>query len=448
MRLLVATGLVVLLSALGAVASADGEASPAFEAGPRKVRIEVEAWGEECGRPLTPEGPSYAGRTLVEKSGDHLVFTGAVTGRTDACWTRHPRATRVTSRVENGMWRTVCRTPASEPRAEEGTYTFRREGPLTLTFHEETRYAWRVGDVLCAARRIAEQKFVRRPSDEPAQPSSPPTAAPCNPGAPVRLELTPAEKVLEPGTRYCFRARAIDADGCPLPATAITWTVESSPEGRVAVAGGCFESVPSAAESEGRYRVVARSGDLRQSSLVIVRAVDLSDWVARRGSGPEREEDETVRTDRAMAVVVETRTESDGLLGSILGTVIALSLVGAAALLLVRKRRHRSRLASSDEEDIEASVPVAESPPPDEKTTALLTASASSPALDVARRCPACGGEFGSEARFCPRDGRSSSSPSTKSGRASARSVRPATEVTRRRPATARRMRPRSSPTR
>lgn len=386
MRVGLASVVVGSLLLLASAASADVPLSGTFEASPLRIRVEVERGGPECGaRAGSTDEPG--GRTEITSDGDQLRFSGAMTGRTDGCFHANPTVRRVSTRVEGGTWSTHCRSLRDDPRREESTYTFRREGTTRLVYREESTSEWNVAGSRCVTRRIAERTFVRNVDG-------------CVPGPPTRIELTPGQKTLEPGARYCFRGRAMDANGCVLPATEVRWSLEHSPGLRAELTAGCFHASGSTAEAEGRYRVIATAGDVRQSAVVVVRAVDLSDLVARRSGGTDGTDEATAEVAEAAQVGVRAHAERTGLFWPSVGAFVAIALITVASVLLLRGRR--AAPAHVPEQANPASESGGEPAGPIGARADRTGAAASSSGL---RTCPACGAELQGNLRFCPRDG-------------------------------------------
>jgi hypothetical protein len=366
-------------------AQEDVDWSGSWNAGPTQVNVTVESWGPDC-----PERPSSAtnaggGAVRIAEEGDHLVIYGRETLRTNGCWSEN-RALRVrSSSYSDGNWNTQCATPQNDSRRETGRYSLRSAGPDQLTFSERSEFDWQLNESHCEFTMTRRQTFTRV-TGRPAQPAAPA----CEPGAPARLRLSPRDETIEPGDRVSFRAVVVDDDACAVRDSRITWTLER-PEGRTAVfANGVFIAAPSAAEGEGDFVVVARSGSLEERAVVHVRPLDLSDVMAQRtGGGIVQAPDEEAIATGAAGVSAETVGEERGIpLYAWIGAGAGLVLFAIGALLLLLRKKP-------------APAAVAPAPPP--KSDSIAVASSRRVAYQI---CPVCNREYDDpKLGFCPVDG-------------------------------------------
>jgi hypothetical protein len=378
----------------------DGE----WRAGPRRYQVSVQSWGPDCGP--RPGGSSTGGGAVtIAQSGDHLVFSGAVRGSTNGCWTPNREVRRSSSQASGGSWTTRCATASDNPRRERGTYTFTGGGG-SLSFREETRVDWQLNESRCIATITSSRSFSRaaageETTEEPARPA-------CTPGEPARLVLRPARLALEPGDRQCVRAAVVDAAGCEVPRQPVTWQLVA-PEGRRAVLrSGCFEAAPTAAEAEGRFRVLAQSDALRAEASVVVQTRDLSDLVAHpseeagSGGGAEGEARSTDATGIS-ARGVSGATDAE-LLYIVLGAAAVVALLLAlVVMMLARRRRDRTVAELAADGDTDPAPPP--TPPPRTPATARPVPAGGDTRAPLGRLCPVCGTEYSGETLFCAGDG-------------------------------------------
>ncbi len=395
--------LLALWTSSAALAQYEGE----WRAGPRQVRHEVRSWGPDCG-PRPPASFSRPGGSVqITQSGDHLRFQGAVRGATNRCWSDKPGIRRVSVSFQGGTWTIRCQTPEGDAQPERGRYVFRASGD-TIRFEEETSWDWRLRNSRCLATRRATQTLTKVSAAAPAEP---PTREPrCeSPGPPARIRLRPTERTIAPGERVCVRAQVVDAAGCPLSSRRVALELEAPPGVSAGTFDGrCFTAGERAAEAEGLFRVVARSGEMRASAEIEVRSEDLSDLTARR-EREGRRRDDGLRAEAEEAAGVSAHAVRDG--GWLLwgGALAVLALLAAFASVILRVRRRRR----ASERPAAGAVAPERSPDPS-------LSSAPSPALSAppapqapvgatarppVRVCPVCGREDESGDAFCPNDG-------------------------------------------
>ena len=393
-----------LVFASAGSARADGPYEGAWRASATRVDVAVRSWGTDCG-PRPQSISSGAGGTVqVAQEGDHLVFRGQRTTRTDGCWSENRAVRRVSTSVQGGTWRTVCRTPPGDSRGETGTYTLRANGGDALAFTDLSEYDWALNASHCTATITTTQSFSRTRTAvaEPTPPVTP-TERACTPGAAARVSMRPERVTIQPGERNCLRARVVDTSGCTVPGHSITWTLER-PAGRTGeLADGCFQAAATAAEAEGEFRVVATSGALRGVAVVVVHTQDLSDLIARRGEfgavGVLAGSDATAESQGAARVEARALETGGGgsLLWPLVGAAVALLLLlGVVVMLLGGKKKATSQSAPRDSAEFDEAPP---SPRP-----AGAGASAIAPIV-MSKTCPVCHLEVEGETTFCPKDG-------------------------------------------
>ncbi len=409
-----------LARAAGAQGASEGGLVGLWRASPLRVQVEVLSWGPDCGPRPPTSSTEPGGRVRIALQQGALVLSGAVQGRSDACWSANRALRRLSATRAEGAWRTVCRTPRNDPRQESGRYRFERMGSDRLRFVERSEYDWKLKRSRCRAVRTARRTFERvragagggggtagrkghlAGADGPRRR--------CVPGEAAALRVVPAEATLQPGARWCPRLLRVDTRGCPLSGRVegVSWRVE--PEGLARLdEEGCIAPLP---EAEGRaLTVAAREGGQEARAVVRVRAMGLADLIAGgRVESPQRGEPEPPSNEEAKgAAVAEAEAVRASRAGGGLGLwVLALGamLLGGGAMLgvwLLRRRRRGEAVGRSHGAPGEGSGPrggeevVSEermSPP-----SSWRSVSAG------ARVCPACRRSLPADALRCPHDG-------------------------------------------
>ncbi len=392
-----------LVSALvlcrGGVAYAEGPYEGTWNAGPTRIEVQIESWGRDCGpRPQSTTVPS-PGNVRVTQNADHLSFHGRAVQRTDRCWSENRAVRRVSSTYQDGMWRTVCRTPEDDPRSETGTYTLRAAGEDRLELVDQSRYDWQLNESRCVGSIVSRQTFTRVATNLPASShpelrSAPPEEQRCTPGAPARMRIRPADATVEPGGEVRFRAQVVDASGCPVRGRTVRWDLVRPAARSGELHGGVFTAAATAADAEGEFGVVARSDDLEARATVVVRTADLSDLIAKRTSGgvvQAADADEDATSESAAGLVARRGEQGSSLLWPAVGAGAALVLLLGASFVLLARRVKKQRPCADDDEPVPAVEKIA-------------VASARSPVPP--RQCPVCHKEFEDPAiGFCPVDG-------------------------------------------
>ena len=381
--------------------------SGTYRASARETRVEVSTWGEHCGpRPQNATEPAGA-NVDVRTQGTHLALAFPDRNlRTDACWSPNPMV-RITSAVATTTrWRTECVTPQGDAKRERGVYTINAPTRDALELVDESNYDWQLNQSHCVAKVRITQRLQRTPTSTSAPEAEPEDSpAGCTPGALARLRLRPQETRIAPGERICFAVRAVDAVGCAvtLPPGALKWTLLKPEAVGGALSGNCFKAANTAAEGEGRFRVVVTAGALREEAIVSVVPADLSDITARRGAGTSAAE---LANERAGGITSElgidavVRSSSEGLLIAAL-LAMMLGLVGFAWFLFARARQRAAppvkAAGSSGRPSAAAARPSAQAPRAGELS------SSAGPTEQLI--CPSCRRGYSGGTASCPRDG-------------------------------------------
>ncbi len=425
---LAGAGLALAMLLSSSAALADGPWEGPWREGATRIDVQITSWGGDCGR--RPESTSGAGGGTVQitQEGDHLVFHGRRTTRTNACWSENRAVRRVSSTFQSGTWTTTCRTPQEDSRGETGTYTLRAQGDSRLDFRDVSAYDWQLNASRCQATITTTQSFTRVGGVTPTPPTpptpTPPTPQPtCTAGAPARLSLRPSQTTVEPGGRICLSARVVDAAGCQVRNASVSWELRRAASLVGDLRDGCFKAGDTAAEAEGTFTIVATSGSLRDEARVDVRTVDLSDLIARRGEGlgggapvtssNARAEGSSSARVAASDVRAPRRTAA-WIWPLAIGVPLLLLLLLLVIVIVVRRGRARRALLDEDSMDRRPARPRAGGaaqlhagapppPPPDAASSRRPVASAGG-GPSVPRACPTCHNEF-EGVEFCPQDG-------------------------------------------
>lgn len=364
----------------------------------QSISVDVSSWGADCGpRPQSSSGGG-SGRVSIRQADRELVLSGGVrTERSDGCWSMNPRVRRVSHSQSEGRWRTTCRTPADDPKFEEGTYTLRATSPDAIVYRESSRYDWRLQADHCIATITLSWSYSRvgaapppvANTDEPTPPAPTPTPPPvrcASPGEPARVLLDAARRRIEAGEQVCLRPRVVDASGCETTASAELQSPDAT------LTGNCFE-VPVDAPDGQRFRVRATSGSLHAEATLVVQSPDIMGYLAARtedGSGaPAAGQASSASAPQAGGLSAEpARPREDPILWLVLViAAVALLILGVAFVLFRNQRRQPVRSASAR---AAATAPRPAAVPASSPATAHLV-------------CPTCHAEF-EEGQFCPHD--------------------------------------------
>ena len=384
------------------IARADGPYEGTWREGPMSIDVAVTSWGGDCGpQPQSTSTPG-GGTFQIAQEGDQLTFQMRRQRTTRGCWSENRAVRRVSSTAQAGTWRIVCRTPPEDSRGETGTYTVQAVGDDRLTFRDVSQYDWQLNASRCRATITTTQAFTRvSAAPAPSEPTREETPA-CTPGEAARIVLRPGTADVTPGGQECFTTRVVDAAGCAVRAQRVDLELA---EGAGSLEGRCYR----ASSADGVARIVARAGALTSEARVTVRAVDLSDLIARRtetGSvGSSTDTDATATADTAARVSTRNDGEALDWRWPALGLGVALLLVIGGAIALIRRRKP-SGIAGLPGVEILESEPVP--PPPEERAAPEAPVSAAAVPEPAGRRedliCPTCRRGYPPGTAICTHD--------------------------------------------
>lgn len=396
------------------------------------VRWVIGTWGEACG-PRPSGGGDAGGVVTIEEQGRELgIRSSERTYSTVGCWDENPALQRQSHSVEGRTWKTTCRTPPTDPR-QQVLHTTVTATDEVISFQESGQYQFVIGGQTCAASSGRWRTYRRLPTGAqpvplPAEsPSVPvertptpverraPEADRCaTPGAPARIEVRPARKLMRAGESFQFRASVRDARGCVLR-SAVGWRLE--PEGGDArLIDGRLEVAPTARDAE--LAVVAAVAE--QAVRARVDVVSAERYASLLASGDFDAEGASAEAASA--------TVTGGSLGARQGPVsadpparkwtfvavvsaIAASLTLLGLALLGRARARAATNAPSGGADpgtVIFSAP-ADAEARGRPRAAQATGTEAEPPPETARPrtvCPLCGALYEArDLRACPKDG-------------------------------------------
>jgi hypothetical protein len=327
---------------------------------------EVPEWGSDCGqRPENHRGNT--GRQVrVSADGTNLVIEDRPRMRTDGCWSQNPRTRRVSTSGGNGRWTTQCTSPAEDYQHEDGTYSTTAE-PTRITLRDRTVYRWTLQGSSCRANIMRTMVYERidAPTPAPVDSGVAPTPTPPRdsgvrparcalPGPAARIAIITGRRSTTPGSRVCFRAQVVDADGCPAinaTSSVITWNITrrnggDPPSGE----GGCV-TVASNVTAGTEFTVVASAtaGFEERVTLRVVTPEESNSLVAQliedEDAGTSGEDAAAApRIDEGFGAVSQAPTAAptanhSGRNALVAGlTAVAVLLAGAAFFLLRKKK--------------------------------------------------------------------------------------------------------------
>ena len=381
--------------------------SGSWSASPMRSVWNVGDWGAACG-PKPGGGGAPGGTATIAQKGGELVISGAGrTYSTSGCWEQFPGLVRQSHSGGQRGWRTVCRSGAGDPR-QTTIITTVSASDSYITFDETGQYQFVVGGQNCTAsvRRSRSFRLLQREGEaaapalsrEPAPLAASAAAAPAarcsEPGAPARLEVRPARKLMRPGETFVFRASVLDGAGCVVR-TPTNWRVVTQQAPLRLTAPGTIRVFDDAKEAEVvlSATVADRSVEVRVEIASSERYAALLQTGAFTLGGESK--DAAVIAIASGSVGARPMTVNDGT-GKRRTTFVA--ILGGAALILgtlgvilvVRGRRRRRELeaaASGSSREI-ADAGTKPSGPP---TRNLF--------------CPTCHEEYAFGSQFCPNDG-------------------------------------------
>ena len=419
--------------------------------------VKVESWGEYCG----PRPISYTSKQVrpvnIRSRDKHLIFSSGGL-RTDRCGSPNPKLRKISMQASPGSWKMVCETERSDPKYERGVYTLVAKGDNKLEYKAESKYNWALKGDNCVAISIERRVFARADeksdqgmtsggqeasTSEVKKPESLVEQVPVpretsktttrrklddnepwcdSPGPAKKITIQPQRHRLGPGESVCFKAVAVDEEGCRTPVKA-SWTAMQNER---VVRGplqpnGCFSAGETAADAEGIYIVTAQVGQKSATAEVSVVFPDLGELLAARlrplqdvedmsanapiadakdppHPGGEPDLGPTPSARGAIAVGNSGENDQDSL--KIVWLVVGLlgvAFVGFIAVIVLGMKRRGARSGSNEGWEAAGDR--------EEEDTPAPSSGANSGMGREKLRCPECKSEFDAGARFCPHDG-------------------------------------------
>jgi hypothetical protein len=228
-------------------ARAAGPYEGSWNLSPISETFTVQEWSSSCGPAPVSRTMIHGGLVTVRAENAELVISGPRTLRTDQCLDTMPTLVRNAHAQDARSWRTKCSTPPTDSRqAVVNTAYFIAPGDDSISIAETGRYEFTINDAHCVAdvkragslnrvlsvpvpsaalSTVRTVPVVAPPQNIPTPLSEPPARIDCSsPREPSRLEVRPSRKLLRVGEPFAFRAKVLDASGCPTT-TSIQWTV-------------------------------------------------------------------------------------------------------------------------------------------------------------------------------------------------------------------------------
>jgi hypothetical protein len=378
-------------------------------------------WGSACG-PKPSGGGAPAGTVTIKQNGAELIFSGAGrTYSTTECWEQYPGLSRVSHTASARAYKNVCKTPATDPRQATIVTTITATDHQ-ITFDETGQYQFVVAGQNCTAsvRRTRFLKLIRREGDpEPAPAPAQSAAAPavsttpkpapapakesppraCQaPGAPARLEVRPAHKLLRPGETFTFRASVLDKAGCALNVNP-TFRLVSPPPGVELVSPGTLRVADTA--PEGEVKLLASVGD--RSVTMVAEVVSAARYDALLGEGRfdalgESGDAAVTRIESSSIGSRGTTLHDEGALRKklFIGVVGTLALAfGVFGFVAIRRSRRLQRQSLVPTERLMRAETGPDAPRPQPVAVEPVKGMV----------CPTCREEYPPEAKFCANDG-------------------------------------------
>jgi hypothetical protein len=408
-----------------------------WQADPMTVRWVIGEWGEACG-PRPQGGGDPGGVVSIETKSDELVISGGEHPySSEQCWEMHPGLERQSHAKGQRSWATTCRTKPNDPRQEilQTTITATED---VITFRESGQYQFALQGQKCSASSGRWRTYRRLPAGEgelpvPAEvvPAPPPAPSPrevpaevvrrpvastgggcSNPGAPARIEVRPARKLMRAGESFAFRAAVFDARGCALR-TPVSWELDP-PEAAAKHESGVLEIAAGAADAE--LGVVATAAS--QSVKVTVGVVSNDRYTALLASG-------NFTADGA-SIEAATATITSGSFGAgdaapeqgapsrkwtfvalVGGIALAFAALGGVLLRRAQRRPRGAKGAGVDPGTVVFSGDPAAPPAP--RADGAATRFDPVPSVPMNRAgsvCPICGALYPTrDLKNCPKDG-------------------------------------------
>ncbi len=352
-----------------------------WNAAPMRSDWIVGEWGKACG-PTPSGGGASGGSVTITSSGSELHFSGA--GRdysTTECWEQFPGLSRISHSGGLRGWRTTCKTKVGDARQATIVTTISATNNQ-ISFDETGQYQFVITGQNCTAsvRRTRSLSLVQRegesapiasaapamPSAVPATPSAaapsaaapsaaaPSAAAPTAtapaakvcalPGAPERLEVRPARKLLRPGDSFEFHTSVLDGAGCAVPLSPL-WKVVGE-HASLELSGPGRVKVPNSAEESTVELLATLAGHSARVTVEIASKDRYDALLAQKGLNAEGESSDVAVARIATSALgggsVVTRDDSQRrriiFVGVVGGTALVLGLLGFALVQHSRRK--------------------------------------------------------------------------------------------------------------
>lgn len=418
-------GALVLLTSALSTAQTARTLQGRWSASTMRTSYTADPWSEACGpRPSANSDPG--GVVTVTERGTEITISGL--GRSfgsNSCWESIPGGVIVSHTVSQRAWRTVCQSPTGDPRRSAITTSMTATDDR-IDLIETGQFEFTIGEANCHAvlRRSRSFSLVERDGETrlaPGEqaPPSPNAAAPAKahvdesgltraaadcrePGPAMRIEVSPARKLLRAGEEFLFRVRVLDKLGCTVDRQ-VTWKVltpssdiELSPAGKLKVK-------PNAGEAQLQLQVSIQA----QSLVVIVDIVSEARYKELLQVGSFNAQGETgepaATTLVSSTVGAKTATgvsEAANRRIIFIWTIGALAVgLGIGALVLALGRRKTKNGGSPQRAASDYPAPGAHA--------AVLhpNVDRSSPRPSQSLICPTCHEEYPFDRKFCEVDG-------------------------------------------
>ncbi|HEX4337845.1 MAG TPA: hypothetical protein VH062_18170 [Polyangiaceae bacterium] len=395
-----------------------------WSASPLTVRWIIGEWGAACG-PRPSGGGENAGLVVITQQGAELTISGGGrTYTTTSCWEQYPGIGRIGHAVSARSYKTTCRTPPADPR-QASLVTTLTATDTSISFYEAGQYQFVIQEQNCTASvgRYRTYSLLERAGTAPPPSSAAPSASAvtdlkkpepvsnrcANPGAPARLEVRPARKLVRAGDQYTFRAIVSDAAGCVVYQRP-TWAFESGGDQADLAGQGTIAVHPNA--PEGELKLTASIGGRSAVVTIEIATAARYDKLLQSGAfNAQGEVDEAATVAIASQAIGATSAVAEdrasGRKWMFVGLVGVVAVMLALAGLLVFSRSRKARAAETAKDAARRTQASAQPPVPVAPPPVVPSPESVAPVTPRVPRtiCPICGQQYPSESRYCGKDG-------------------------------------------